>query len=191
MNKQLIISEAILYFSQKLNISSDNQFIADDIRDELINLNIHDFKVFFNENYINSKYDFKNGIAKFDMIVRDYKNKKNEIYLASKNTDAYSKRLFDKTVNIFNTIDRALESQQKELKDLNIQKILKDANFDDKDISVLIAIGKRERLMYLVKHHLYILELEIKNIVNRKTLQKTDPRYIESQKSNSILKRIK
>tara|TARA_B110000858_G_scaffold166219_1_gene193363 strand:+ start:55 stop:600 length:546 start_codon:yes stop_codon:yes gene_type:complete len=159
------MTEIVHYFIAKLNITINNTFILDDIRNDLIKVDIRNFKSYFNENYINSKYDFKSGIAKFDLIMRDYSRHKNNEILENIDISGLSEKLYQKTCNIFEEISWHTQTKGTDLKNANLSKV-----FTLKEMKWLSKVGNRNELMHLVKTNKNLLRTKIAKELEYKTI---------------------
>lgn len=146
----------------------------------------------------------ESGITDYDMLLKSILSSQKYDYLAkvsdgiAKNSNAskvsqnqleaissFSDKLHKKVCDIFDKINWEIQSQGR---DLNKYKL--DKMFSEKELQVLVRIGKRNRLLNLVTHHKSELLDLIYEAVRDLTIEKNKPATGIENKNPDVIKML-
>lgn len=170
MDKQ-ILKKMLIHFCELMQVKTDSERVLLQIESYLKHCNIEEFEEFIldeldRENKrFNKKYQFQNGVNRFLLFKSSYekniaiKSLDDESFKKSENI---CKKLYNKIIDIFEAIDHDMQTKGRALSGYRI-----DHYFTEKELKIVVQIGKRDRLMSLVRINRQELQDLIKSIVTK------------------------
>lgn len=171
------------YITSFLNIKSDNPYLIDDMFEELESISdLKAFKDYLKAKVSTEEYKYvQGGYQKFIKAVRAFneKNKPQLTEIEHKRVMNYCEDLWNKTLYVFDEVDYRIQTGH-DLKSDEIGKFI-NINFDEKELKVLVCIGKRQELLRLSKSNRELLRGSIYGVVTKLTLNKNNNLQIENK----------
>ncbi|WP_419767255.1 hypothetical protein [Arcobacter sp.] len=190
----------VIYIAELLNIKTESQFTIADMIEDIKTIPVDDlpkFKDFIKNNFRMEKYNFMNGVQKFNSLKQDfdYYTRPRLSDSSKKKVENYSEYLFKKTCWLMDRIAWQIEAEGKDIRDFCMEKTKAGDKlyFSESDLKYLFKIGDKVVIFNLVKRNKPKFESELLKVITVQTLIKYDPRnQIENKtQDQKILEQIK
>jgi len=195
MNKQITANDVVKYIAGILNIDlSNNALLLEDMIEDIKSVNdLALFRTFIKEKFNYERFRYLTGYQKFIALVNEFK-KENKLELS----EEMQIKALDKSNELFNKLTDFIEEchyqcsiSGKNVYNLDLEKVLLNYGFEKYHLSIIRAIGSKQKVIYLSLHGKEDLSARIESIVNKKALEKQYPQLQNKSEDKKVLERLK
>lgn len=190
----------VIYVIELLGIKTESQFAIDDMISDISSIppaKLPMFKEFVKSSIGKAQYEYKTGIQKFQVILRDFEieTRPKLSTKAYARVENYAMYLFKKTCKLFNHINWEIEAKGRNIHEVKYEETKSGTElyYTKADVIYLKKLGDVAVISNLVRRSPEKLKSELIKIIVADTLIKYDPNNQIENKSEDrkILEQIK